>query len=72
VESGYPGGAGHSIVVDSVRGSVGGGVDDEMADGCPVVGGNDFPAPGREMPALPSLGKAVGAISVGSVTAPPL
>ena len=51
---------------------MGSGVDDEMADGCPVVGRNDFPAPGREIPALPSLSKAVSAISIGSVIAPPL
>ena len=32
VESGYPGGAGCSIVVNGVRGAVGGGVGDAVAD----------------------------------------
>ena len=46
MESGYLGGVGHLIVVDSVRGSVGSGVNDEMANDYLIIGGNDFPAPG--------------------------
>ena len=56
---------GRSIVVGSERGGRGSGVG---RVGGVRRGWSDFATQGREMPALRSLGEAVGLISVSSVT----